>query len=243
MQLGLMSWVLVPWEHLNTRSLNDCVAICLSFFELISWNIVNVFVHEGLLCCLSDGGRRNHWRIYNLNLHMMFNLSVRRAYVCVCICVAHKQLQTQMVFTYLYDFTRIFFAVIVFTFCVLTHLNIVCTFHFPSQHFYRMNLLAIRLFSLFRVCFSLYFRSLPLSLHFQQLIHSHSFDEKGISDLHNAFHKHTHTHIMRLRKKHQTNCFNAWYVCVCLSANVTGIVFVRMVLVRFCFVFFWAAVN
>lgn len=147
-------------------------------------------------CAVCQQGKRNHWRIYNLNLHMMFNSSV-----CVCLYASHKQLQTQMVFTYLYDFTQILFPVIFFTFCVLTHLNIVCTFHFPSQHFYRMALLVIRS-SLFR------------PLHFQQLIHSHSFDENGISDLHNAFHMHTHYALEE--KNIQTNCFNAW--CVCLPA-------------------------
>lgn len=141
----------------------------------------------------------------------MFNLSacvVCCACVCVCICVAHKQLQTQMVFTYLYDFTRNFFAVIVFTFCVLTHLNIVCTFHFPSQHFYRMNLLAIRLFSLFRICFSLYFRSLSL------FIFNNSFIRillmKKEFQIYIMLFICTHTLTLCARGKNiQTNCFNA----------------------------------
>lgn len=126
----------------------------------------------------------------------------------------------------------------------LTHLNILFVrfiFHLNTsiKWLYLWFTLLFSSFSLFLILllfFYFYFRS----LHFQQLIHSHSFDEKEkrISDLHNAFHMHTHTYTLRAWGKKTFKRIVSMpdvcaCVCVCLLANITCIVYLFCVCVCF----------
>lgn len=146
----------------------------------------------------------------------MFNLSVHG----VCVRASHKQLQTQMVFTYLYDFARIFFfrPVIFFAFGV---------------------------FNTFKYCLYVSFSISTLPLRFTLLPHSHLlfiFNNSFIRILltNEEFQNYimlsyARTLALRARgKKHSNGLFQ----CVmCLSANVTCIVRMSVGLGCFCFRF------
>lgn len=67
---------------------------------------MNVFVSECLLCCLSAEEGKS---LTNIQFKFAYDVQFECVRVSACLYASHKQLQAQMVFTYLYDFTQIFF--------------------------------------------------------------------------------------------------------------------------------------